>query len=176
MKRKVVATIGGILLILMIYYVFKPTYGNDIDSINKIISESNVITRPISIIDVIDLDKYRFAGFIEGRGNLGIAIFEKGKDDNYKCQSIIKKSSSISISKFFVPFFERGIRSGINGVDIIVSNNSDFAKVKRVINGKYIEEKETNGVGMVLLEIDIPESEMRPNIYYYDIYGKQLKE
>lgn len=177
MKRKVVFTIGislAFLLTFTIFYVFRPTYGNDNDSINKIISESDIITRPISIIDVSDFEEYRIAGFVEGGENLGIAIFRKDKNDNYKLQSIEKKSSSITA--FYVPFFGRRIRRGIYGVDIIVSNNPDLAKVKRVINDKYIDEKEINGLGMVLLEIDIPESEMQRGIYFYNTDGKRIKQ
>ncbi|RKD34686.1 hypothetical protein [Thermohalobacter berrensis] len=176
MKRKVIVILGIILTVMSIFYLYRPTYGSDKVSINKIISNSDIITQPISIIDVIDFEEYRFAGFVEGGYNLGIAVFKKDNNGNYKCQSIEKKSSNISISKFFMPFFNRGTQSGIRGVDIIVSNNPDFAKVKHVINDKYIYEKEANGVGMVLLEIDIPESEMQGSIYYYDIQGKRLKQ
>jgi len=175
MKGKVVIATGiisAVLLIFTIFNILMPTYGNDIDSINKIISESDIITQPISIVDVIDFAEYRIAGFVEGGESLGVVILKKDKNDNYKCQSIEKKKSSISA--FNLPIFEEGKQGGIYGLDIIVSNNPDVAKVKRIINDKYIDEKEIKGVGLILMEIDISESEIQESIYYYDIDGNRL--
>ncbi|KAB3532134.1 hypothetical protein F8154_12230 [Alkaliphilus pronyensis] len=57
---------------------------------------------------MIDYEEYRFAGFVEGGQNLGVSIFRKDKNNNYRKQSIEKRYSDIAT--FYVPIIKEGIK------------------------------------------------------------------
>lgn len=179
LKRKIVVckiinvslVIALILLTSTIIHQFFPCYGNDKNSINKIIAKKYDV---IDIVDVIDYHNYRFAGFLSSNGKLGFAEFQKNKHNNYEWRYTAVQPASNGICSFFETLPGDIKNDGsMQGVTITVSNNQNLAKVKRIINQQYTDEKETNGTcpTMVLLGVDIPENYFQPAYYYYDTNG-----
>lgn len=175
MKRQIVtvAVVMVSVLIGMLIYQFVPLYGNDTPSIEKIIARHYDV---VSIVDVNDIQNYRFVGFKSTNGKLGYAVFHKNSSHNYEWKFTEVAGAPSGIYSFFEPLPEYRDSDGrMHYATITVSSNPNLAKVKRIINDKYMDEKEISSCpSMVLLDLDIPDDSFGTTYCYYDKNGNQI--
>jgi len=132
-------------------------YGNNMSDVEKILNSQENNNKNISVFDMVDVEKNRFVGFFQGDSQIGYAVFLLNNDGNYVFDNIKYLNSlnnpidnkiycdSYSISdKNEKEHYEN--KSFIDNkyieFDIIISNNSELAMIKRQVTNVYIDTTE----------------------------------
>jgi len=167
-----------VAIIIIIYLINaliinKPLYGNNLESIEKVIkSIDGYENEEIEILDIRDINNDRIVGFLSNNSPAYIH-FRKNSDGNYKWNHIEKrKNQSFSEYMIYVPNNE----SSNLKLMIVTNQNNEIAKMEVSVNDYVIEQNFAVNQKTVIW-IDIPQSS--DNTYtwgfkYFDVDGNLL--
>ncbi|MFC7062743.1 hypothetical protein [Halobacillus seohaensis] len=172
-KKNLGIIFTGILLVTVVFFYFynsEELYGNDKDSIVKVIqSIEGYETKQIEILKINDFNKVRIVGFLSN-SNPSYIEFHKNEEGNYVWKHIESKNDE-SFSLFL---------SSVEGSKMmfVTNNNNKIAEMHVEINGNTLERKFTPHKASVTW-IDMPQTnkdsyEFR-NYKYYDKGGNLIK-
>lgn len=178
MKLKTVK-IGTVVIIFIsmfllgsLIYQFVPLYGNNIDSIKKVIARNYDV---VSLVDVKDIQNYRIVGFVSTNQRLGYAVFHKNSFHNYQweVERVAEAPSGIYSFSELLPEYKDS-DGKMQSAHIIVSNSPNLAKVKRFENKQYMDEKDVGSCpSMVVMDYDTQDSS-KITLNYYDEGGNEI--
>lgn len=162
-----------IISLINVLIINKPLYGNELESIEKVIkSIDGYENEEIEILDIRDINNDRIVGFLSNSSPAYIH-FWKNSEGNYKWNHIEKrKNQSFAEYTIYVPNNE----SSDLKLMIVTNQNNEIAKMEINVNGYIIEQNFAVNQKSVIW-IDIPQSS--DNTYtwgfkYFDIDGNLL--
>lgn len=177
MFRKNILLIVTFLVIFTCLYSWlsnkQKLYGNDVKDIeNTIMMKTGIKSDIIIVFDIIDIDNYRIAGFINGDfdgDKMGYVVFQKEYPNNYLFKYIyVTEQYGDGIEENFLSL-------GENNYSIILANNNELAQVKRVIAGSGTDIVNiSHNPSLTLMQ----EPKLRNTavaFYYYDEYGNEVE-
>ncbi|WP_404331873.1 hypothetical protein [Mesobacillus maritimus] len=169
MKKWGVTSVVLVLVIVLTVYYFntKEVYGNDRDSIEKVIySIEGYEDQQIEILDIQDFNDYRFVGFLSNN-HPSYVEFYKNHKGNYEWRHI-ETDSNDSLG-FFLPF----IHDDLNMM-VVTNYENEIAKIQIDVNGESVEQEFTP-LNASVTWIELPQSDSRDyefkNYRYYDNDG-----
>lgn len=170
-----VLIIMGILLVAYFVYINREIYGNDNESIIKVIQRKKYSdNKDIIIVGVEEVDDFKIAGFFTS-GYPGVAIFEKNNKNNF-CLKSIKWENQIDNSPGSAASFI--IDYGIdNKAYIVISNGYEIVTTSLMLNDKYMysEKMPLNEPSMVIFNIDNNIKGEFAKFEAYDMNGEVVK-
>ncbi len=172
-KRNLGFTTVAILLfvvILMFYFNgTKQLYGNDKESIVKVINSiEGYGNKSIEILEIKDFNDLRVVAFLSNNSP-GYIQFNKNKDNNYKWNHI-EVMDNETFSSFIpdLPMFM-----------FVTNNENEIAKMQVTINGEKLEQEFTPNEATVNW-MDLPQTDKNEytfrNYKYYDKDGNLIEE
>ncbi|MBM6618772.1 hypothetical protein [Bacillus suaedaesalsae] len=167
------------LLFLFIFFIytfpiFTETYGNDTESIKKVITSiEGYESDSIEILDIKDMNDNRIVGFLIDNHPAYIQFY-KNKKGNYKWYHIQK-----SENQSFVPYLITMIGEGSPSVlfIIVTTKENEISKLELGVNNHIIEQDfilRENAVSW----IELPQSDSNEFSYtwkYFDENGIEIK-
>ena len=162
-----------ILLVLLIisfltfYFVTRPTYGNDLAGVTKIIQDHDGEGGDLIVLDYVDVAGYRYAGFFEGDNTIGLLVLSGDGRGSFVYENIYRVQSS-SIAVFYDAFALD--LAGTHGADIVVSKNALLSKVERYVDGTL---QETHAVepgqpAILVMELHSEDAALNVELRCYD--------
>ncbi len=164
-----------ILLLIGISYLYvdnKELYGNDKDSIVKVIqSIEGYENNEIEILHIRDFEAYRIVGFL-ANGKPSYIEFRKNSRGNY-IRGVVRTEEQDSFRLFYPPFFEDSLMM------FVTNKQSEIAEIQMEVNGSQFEQTFTPHEASATW-IELPQTGdgnvSFKNIYYYDEDGNVIKQ
>lgn len=160
-----------------VYALWPQTYGNDLESIEKIISKQDSVMAEVSVFDVKDIEDYRVAGFFDIDSSIedavmDVAVFQKNKDGNYVFLGLGRRFGALE--RYHILYFRLNdyiVDKPI--LHVFVSNNPKLAKVEYIIYGgnSYYADVEKNPS---ITFLEFPGYAGSAEYNYYDSNGKMI--
>lgn len=174
MKKWGVTSVVLVLVIALTFYYFntKEIYGNDRDSIEKVISSiEGYKNQQIEILDIQDFNDYRFVGFLSNN-HPSYVEFYKNRKGNYEWRHIeMDRNDSFG---FFLPFIQDDL-----SMMVVMNAENEIAKIQIDVNGETVEQ-EFNPLKASVTWIGLPQSDAGDyefrNYRYYDKDGHLIFE
>lgn len=177
-------SIVAVLGILVLNYYNRSIYGNDEESIKKIIYNTKLINRDeedIYIIDIIDIGDSRFAGFSTQYGRTGLVQFEANEKGNYVYTSAELTESNmgnfvvwahninskIDITEYEVESHKVDSNESDKNIYIIVADGTNGYTAKLTVNSKYYFEGDIPTGHRTMLVFEMPKT--LENAYSYKL-------
>jgi hypothetical protein len=176
MRKKKLGIISTVMFLVIVIFVYlfnsKELYGNDIDSIEKVIkSIEGYENKQINILNINDFNEFRVVGFLSNR-NPSYIEFHKNQKGNYVWRHI-ESENNVSFS-LFIPLIQEGPK-----IMFVTNNNNKIAKILMDVNGKRLEQEFLPFEASVTW-VELPQSENGDydfeNYRYYDKDGNLIKD
>ncbi|WP_433747778.1 hypothetical protein [Falsibacillus pallidus] len=167
MKNKKILVVLGILLLLIIPYIFNTkVYGNDEKSILKVVrSIDGYDYQSIEILAIKDIKNERIVPLLLDN-NPGFIQFTKNKRGNYEWKHIEKRENQ-SLASF--PIYINGKESTNLKLLFVANKNNEVAKMELDVNGQIFN-REFNVHQSSVAWIDLPKQKSIE--YHYKYYDK----
>jgi len=153
---------------LIFYNGNKPLNGNDIESIEKVITLEGFEDSSIEILEIKDFDEIRVVAFLSNN-NPGYIQFEKNEDGNY-IKNFVEVKNDATLGSF----------SPTIPVLLLVTNyENEIAEMQVTINGETLEQNFTPNdatVAWIDLPKDVSDKYTFRNYKYFDKDGTLIKE
>ncbi len=175
-NKKILYVVLVIIVLILITFILNATnrvYGNDEESILKVIrSIDGYNSQPIQILEIKDIKNERIVPFLINN-NPGYIQFTKNKTGNYEWKHIEKKGNQ-SFASFLV---------NLQGKELpnlkflfVINEDNEIAKVELDVNGQVFK-KEFKVHESSVAWIDLPKHKSAESKYkYYDENGKLIEE
>lgn len=172
--------IGTIFLIFIIFIIvgyanWPETYGNDVPSVEKVISRQESIRSKVSVFKTEEIHHYKIAGFLDKNGDVGVAFFRANEKGNYVFLGLDESSTRNGIQVSYLDFEDADSETA--GVDIISSSNSRLSQIRRVIRGTDVSTADI-AVNPSLTLMEIPDryrDSYNTSFIFYDVNGMVIE-
>ncbi|RDI38017.1 hypothetical protein [Falsibacillus pallidus] len=171
-NKKILVVLGILLLIIIPYKLNTKVYGNDEESILKVVrSIEGYDYQSIEILAIKDIKNERVVPLLLNN-NPGFIQFTKNKRGNYEWRHIEKRENQ-SLASF--PIYLNGKESPNRKLLFVTNKDNEVAKMELDVNGQFFH-KVFNIHENSVAWIDLPKQKSIEFKYkYYDKSGNLIK-